>query len=85
MEISAQVSLYPLRQERLSPAIQRALAVLKSHGLEVQAGPMSTLIWGDEEEVFGALRDAFREAALAGEVVMVVTFSNACPLPGPGA
>jgi uncharacterized protein YqgV (UPF0045/DUF77 family) len=85
MEISAQVSLYPLRQEHLGPAIQRALSIFKAYGLKVQAGPMSTLIWGDEEKVFKALREAFREAALAGEVVMAVTFSNACPLPGPEA
>lgn len=85
MEISAQVSLYPLRQERLGSAIQRALATFRDHGLEVQPGPMSTLIWGDDEEVFRALREAFREAAQAGDAVMTVTFSNACPLPGPGA
>ena len=80
--VSAQVSLYPLRQTRLDPTIRRALAIFERHGLEVQAGAMSTLIWGDEERVFRALQEAFREASLTGEVVMVVTLSNACPLPG---
>jgi len=80
--VSAQVSLYPLRQTRLSPAIQQALAIFERHGLQIEAGAMSTLVWGDEEKVFKALQEAFREASLTGEVVMVVTLSNACPLPG---
>jgi len=83
--VSAQVSLYPLRQMHLSPAIRRTLEIFEKHGLEVRAGPMSTVIWGDEETVFRALEEAFREASLAGQVVMAVTLSNACPLPGPEA
>jgi len=82
--ISAQVSLYPLRQERLSPAIQEAVRAFTAHGLEVQVGSMSTLVWGDDEQVFAALKEAFRRAAERGETVMVVTLSNACPLPGAG-
>lgn len=80
--IAAQVSLYPLRSARLTPAIERALAIFRERGLAVQPGSMSTIISGDDEAVFGALREAF--AAVAGEgqeVVMVVTVSNACPVP----
>jgi uncharacterized protein YqgV (UPF0045/DUF77 family) len=76
--VSAQVSLYPLRQEKLSPAINEALTVFQRHGLEVQPGPMSSVITGGEA-VFAALREAFWQAAGQGEVVMVVTLSNACP------
>ena len=43
---------------------------------------MSTLAWGDDEKVFSALLDAFRGAAARGQTVMVITVSNACPLPG---
>jgi hypothetical protein len=42
-------------------------------------GPMSTWVSGDDDKVFAALREAFRSAASAGEVVMVATMSNACP------
>jgi len=79
--ISAQVSLYPLGQEDLSPAIEEALRIFRHHSLDVNPGSMSTLICGDEAVVFSALQDAFRRAAKAGRVVMVTTFSNACPLP----
>lgn len=77
--IAAQVSLYPLRQESLSPAIEAALRIFRQHGLEVQPSAMSTVLVGDDEDLFAALREAFLYAAEQGHVVMAVTFSNACP------
>lgn len=81
MVISVQFSLYPLRQERLSPAIEEAVSVLKDHGLRVQMGSMSSVAWGDEDQVFAALKEAFAKSAEGGQVVWVLTLSNACPLP----
>jgi uncharacterized protein YqgV (UPF0045/DUF77 family) len=80
--ITAQVSLYPLRQQSLSPAIDEALRIFREHSLDVELGAMSTLISGDDAAIFAALQDAFRRVARQGHVVMVVTFSNACPVPG---
>ncbi len=79
--IAAQVSLYPLRQGPLSPAIEEALRIFRSHGLDVQAGAMSTVITGDDQDVFSALQKAFVQVAEQGHVVMTVTLSNACPVP----
>ena len=79
MATFAQVSLYPLRQESLSPAIEEVLRIFREHGLEVEPGPMSSLISGEDGAIFAALRNAFARAAELGEVVMVVTLSNACP------
>jgi uncharacterized protein YqgV (UPF0045/DUF77 family) len=80
MVISAQVSLYPLRQERLSPAIQAVRETLTAAGLQPQSGPMSTLVMGEAVTVFAALQEAFARAAALGAVVMTVTVSNACPV-----
>ena len=80
--ITAQVSLYPLRQDDLSPAIDAVTQAFSRHGIEKETGAMSTLVWGDDEKVIPALVDAFRGAAARGHVVMVVTMSNACPWPG---
>ena len=80
--ISAKVSLYPLRQDNLSPSIEAVGKALDRDGVESQLGPMSTIVWGDDEAVFPALMDAFRKAAAIGETVMIITISNACPLPG---
>jgi uncharacterized protein YqgV (UPF0045/DUF77 family) len=78
--ISAQVSLYPLHHEQLSPVIDEAVEEFRREGLEVQPGAMSTVISGSGESVFSALREAFGRASRGGEVVMVVTISNACPV-----
>jgi len=82
ISISAQVSLYPLGKEELSPAINEALSIFSKHDLEVNPGPMSTLISGDDEAIFSALQTTLRFASEQGRLVMVVTFSNACPAPG---
>jgi len=82
IEISAQVSLYPLRQASLSPAIDEALQIFHAHGLQVEAGAMSSVVVGDDEVVFAALQEVFRRTAERDHVVMVTTLSNACPLPG---
>jgi len=79
--IAAQVSLYPLRQQTLSPTIEAALRIFRAHGLEVTPGVMSSVVAGDDAAVFAALQEAFRSAAEQGQVVMIATFSNACPVP----
>jgi uncharacterized protein YqgV (UPF0045/DUF77 family) len=81
ISISVQVSLYPLGQEDLSPAIDEALRVFQEYDLGVNPGSMSTLLTGNDEAIFAALQSAFQLAAAHGRVVMVVTFSNSCPLP----
>jgi uncharacterized protein YqgV (UPF0045/DUF77 family) len=80
IDISAQVSLYPLGQENLSPAIDEALNIFRYHDLKVTPGTMSTLISGDDAAVFSALKHAFQRAAKESRVVMVATFSNTYPV-----
>jgi tRNA-Thr(GGU) m(6)t(6)A37 methyltransferase TsaA len=77
--ITAQLSVYPLGETSLSPAIDKALRILREHGLDVEAGTMSSLVSGDDDIVFAALQSAFHQIAVQGPVVMVATFSNACP------
>ena len=80
--ITAQISLYPLRQEAIGPLIRQAVRAFRQHGLGTRVGEMSTLVWGEEQAVFDALQKAFHQAAEQGDAVMVVTLSNACPDPG---
>ncbi len=46
--ISAHVSLYPLRQPRLTPVIEDALDLLQERGLGVEPGAMSTIVVGEQ-------------------------------------
>jgi len=80
MIVSLQLSVYPLRQEHLSPAVDAVKAELEAHGLHPQVGAMSTQVVGEAEAVFAALRDTFMRVAANGQVVMTVTVSNACPV-----
>lgn len=82
--VSAQVSIYPLGQDHLSPAIDAAWKAFAAQGVRSLPGPMSTLLEGEENAVFSALREAFRAACAHGGTVMTVTLSNACPAVGPG-
>jgi uncharacterized protein YqgV (UPF0045/DUF77 family) len=79
MVISAQIAIYPLRQERLTPAIAAVSEALEAAHLDPAVGAMSTTVTGEAPIVFHALEDAFTRAAALGHVVMAVTFSNACP------
>lgn len=81
MSVAIQVSLYPLRQVDIVEPINSVIDIFRTHGLETRVGSMSTLVYGEDEQVFKALREAYRRASEFGDFVMVVTFSNACPLP----
>ena len=80
MIVSVQIAIYPLRQDRLTPAITAVSAALQGAGLRPEVGPMSTIVTGETTAVFPALEAAFARAAALGHVVMTVTVSNACPV-----
>jgi len=79
MKIQAELSLYPLKEVHISSYINGFLDTIKSTGLSVHVGPMSTIIAGESENVFQALSDAFGKTADTCKVVLNVTISNACP------
>ncbi len=81
MRIGAQVSLYPLGQADLLPAIQDIWDALREAGLAVEPGPLSTLVYGEDDAVLRALGEGFRRATARGPAVLVITLSNACPVP----
>jgi len=78
MQISAQISLYPLKQPSISPAIEEAWKILEEGKLDLKKGRMSSVVSGEAEEVFRAIREVFLKPAELGPVSMMVTFSNAC-------
>jgi uncharacterized protein YqgV (UPF0045/DUF77 family) len=80
MKVSAQVSVYPLRQQHLTPAVEEIRRAFESHGLDPQVGPMSTVVSADAERLFAGLREGFERVAEMGAVTMVFTLSNACPV-----
>lgn len=78
---AAQISIYPLGRDDLSPAIDGALETFRASGLEVTPGAMSSIVAGDADLLFRALSEVYARLAGEGRVVVVATLSNACPVP----
>lgn len=79
MKIQAEVSLYPLKTEALEDSVRRFIEELMQSGISVSPGGMSTRIAGESEELFRVISRCFAEACDREEVILVATFSNACP------
>ncbi len=79
MKVQAEVSLYPLRTRKLSGPVDEFCEVLRSHGLHAETRSMSTLIVGESEGLFAALKEGFDVAARRAEIVIDCKISNACP------
>jgi uncharacterized protein YqgV (UPF0045/DUF77 family) len=82
--ISAQVSLYPLGREDFIEPIDAFIEVVAESGLDHEVHSMSTVVTGDDEEVYRVIQAAFAHATTYGQVVMVLTVTNACPITPPG-
>jgi uncharacterized protein YqgV (UPF0045/DUF77 family) len=79
MIIQAELSLYPLRESHLGPYIDGFLKALRREGIAMTTGTMSTVISGEREIVFAAVADGFARVSHHCDVVLHVTYSNACP------
>ncbi len=63
--LGCQFSIYPLRQAGIGEPIEAAIQAARAEGCAVRVGNLSTLLTGDEDQVFAALRAAFRAAQRA--------------------
>ena len=79
-QLAAQLSVYPLRRTDVAATVAAALAACAARSVTVTPGDMSSIVAGDEDAVFAAIADAYSAAARDGDVVMVLTLSNACPV-----
>lgn len=77
--VGCQFSVYPLRQPEIGTPIREAVQAARDEGCRVRIANLSTLMWGDEDQVFTALRAAFRAAQRAGSSVVVATLAAGIP------
>lgn len=76
---TAQVSVYGVGDGNLNAAVEATINVVRSSGLPYTVGRTHTLI--DAAAVlFSTLRALYQAATAQGEVAVVATISNACPL-----
>jgi uncharacterized protein YqgV (UPF0045/DUF77 family) len=77
--VGCQFSVYPLRQDDIDTPVQDVIRAASATGVSVRVGNLSTLMWGNEDEVFSALRAAFRAAQRHGSAVLTATFAAGMP------
>ena len=77
--VGCQFSVYPLRQPDIDTPVQASIHAAREAGCSVRVGNLSTLLWGSEDQVFAALRAAFRAAQHHGSAVMTATFAAGMP------
>jgi uncharacterized protein YqgV (UPF0045/DUF77 family) len=77
--VGCQFSVYPLRQTDIDTPVQASIHAARGAGCTVRVGNLSTLMWGGEDEVFAALRAAFRAAQRQGPAVLTATLAAGMP------
>ncbi|MEM7790693.1 MAG: YkoF family thiamine/hydroxymethylpyrimidine-binding protein [Verrucomicrobiota bacterium] len=82
--VSVQVSVYALDGD-IRAAVNSYLDALDETGIERETGTMSTVVWGEAESVWNALRFAYEAVAKKHPVIINTTMSNAAPLPARAA
>ena len=80
MIVQAEISLYPLGESEYGMRIESFIEKLKSSGLDVAPGSMSTIISGECGEVFRLLSEAYESDIETGASVLTIKVSNACPV-----
>ncbi|HUI30083.1 MAG TPA: YkoF family thiamine/hydroxymethylpyrimidine-binding protein [Candidatus Acidoferrales bacterium] len=79
MEVTFQVSLYPIAKEDFKTPINRFILELKKGRLDVDVHETSTIGNGEIENVFDTLKKAYMSAAKNGDAVMILTVVNGAP------
>ena len=82
--ISVQISVYSLDgnvRKAVHEAVHAYLDALDATGLERDTGTMSTVVWGEAEELWKGLRSAYEAVAMKHKVVVNVGMCNVAPLP----
>ena len=80
MRMGAQIALYPMSDRFIDVILPCIEAVKGIEGLDVSNDDLSTLLLGESNLLFAAVRDMFVQAASGGvHVVLTALFSRGCP------
>lgn len=79
MNITFQVSLYPIAQSDFKKPIDNFIMDLRKDDIRVDVHETSTIGSGELDKVFDSLKKAYTSAAKSGDTVMVITVVNGAP------
>lgn len=77
MNVSAEISYYPLTEEYFTP-INQFLDCLKDNRIEVETSTMSTTVSGEYDDVMEILSGSMKELIDKYPSVFTLKISNAC-------
>lgn len=80
MKMEMEVSLYPLTEDYLEHPVQDFVDILEKHGCTVEHTALSSIVKGESENVFEALRLGYELAARESGCVLIAKACNACAL-----
>lgn len=78
MEISVQISYYPLNEEFNSIVGDFITQLSRVRGLQIQTGMMSSLVTGDYDLVMNTLKDTMYPYLAKYQSVFTITVASAC-------
>ncbi|NBB80771.1 MAG: hypothetical protein GVY36_15205 [Verrucomicrobia bacterium] len=82
--ISVQISVYALGGDPRE-AVHDYLDAIDAAGLHRDTGTMSTVVWGEADQLWSGLRAAYEAVAAKHQVVVNVGMCNVAPLPARAA
>ncbi|MDI3481065.1 MAG: hypothetical protein PWQ97_720 [Tepidanaerobacteraceae bacterium] len=74
--MSCQVSLYPLGTKDYEKIVLEAVKNLPQEGVEVDLTPMSTLLRGEDDKVWEAVKAIYKTGKHFGDMAMVITVAH---------
>ncbi len=78
MTISAEISLYPLRETHDADVLQFIEKIQSHPGITVETNAMSTLMTGDYDEIMNLIHEEVRHIFTRQKAVLIVKISNGC-------
>lgn len=77
MNLSVEISMYPLNQEYGTPILQFIKQLKTYKGIEIRSNTMSTQVFGEYGMVMDVIKEEMKSAFLREDaVVMVMKFVN---------
>ncbi|MEN8138224.1 MAG: YkoF family thiamine/hydroxymethylpyrimidine-binding protein [Bacteroidota bacterium] len=78
MKISAEISLYPLDAEYNKKVMNFINQINSFEGIEFEYNHMSTLLWGEYDDVMSCLNSSIKSSFEELKSSIVIKISNGC-------
>lgn len=78
MKISVEISLYPLDADYNEKVMNFVNSLYSFDNVEIESNHMSTLLWGEYDDVMNCLNTSMKQSFEELQSSMVIKISNGC-------